>query len=151
MHIVVSQTDGMHYRPPAARRQSRAADIRTWTVSIVPGVEYRNVFSACRDAGDTCAGRATEAVRMADTARIPLAVGFLVVAVSVMLLFQTISLVAVGFVAAGAGLAWLALRYSADLSAATNAAQLGLGLGFLFEDRRCIRSWSPSSRPWTCR
>jgi hypothetical protein len=69
---------------------------------------------------------------MADTARILLAVGFLVGAVSVTLLFQTISLVALGFVAAGAGLAWFSLRYSADLSSATNAAQLGLGLGFLF-------------------
>jgi len=69
---------------------------------------------------------------MADNARIPLAVGLLVGAVSVTLLFQTISLVAVGFVAAGGGLAWFSVRYSADFSSATNAAQLGLGLGFLF-------------------
>jgi hypothetical protein len=69
---------------------------------------------------------------MADNARIPIAVGFLVGAVSVTLLVQTISLLALGFVVAGAGLAWVSLRYSADLSSAKNAAQLGLGLGFLF-------------------
>jgi hypothetical protein len=69
---------------------------------------------------------------MADNARIPLLVGFLVGAVSVTLLFHVISLVAIGFVAAGGGLAWLSVRYSADLSSATDAAQLGLGLGFLF-------------------
>ena len=69
---------------------------------------------------------------MADNARIPLAVGFLVGAVSVTLLFQTISLVALGFVAAGGGLAWVSVRYSPDLSSPKNAAQLGLGLGSLF-------------------
>ena len=69
---------------------------------------------------------------MADNARIPLVVGFLVGAVSVTLLFHVISLVAIGFVTADGGLAWLSVRYSADLSSATDAAQLGLGLGFLF-------------------
>ena len=69
---------------------------------------------------------------MADNARIPLAVGFIVDAVSGTSLCQTISLVAVGFVAAGGGLAWVSVRYSSDLSSATDAAQLGLGLGFLF-------------------
>ena len=69
---------------------------------------------------------------MADNARIPLEAGFLVGSVSVTLLVQTISLVALGFVAAGGGLAWVSVRYSADLSSAKNAAQLGLGLGFLF-------------------
>ena len=61
---------------------------------------------------------------MADNARIPLAVGFLTGALTVTLLFQTIPIVAVGFVAAGGGLAWVSVRYSSDLSSATNAAQL---------------------------
>ena len=69
---------------------------------------------------------------MADSAQIPLAVGFVVGAVSVTLLFQTISLVALGFVAAGGGLAWVSVRYSPDFSLPKNVAQLGLGLGFLF-------------------
>jgi hypothetical protein len=69
---------------------------------------------------------------MADNARIPLAVGFLVGAVSVTLLFQTISTVALVMVAAGGGLAWVSVRYSPDFSSPKNAAQLGLGLGFLF-------------------
>ena len=69
---------------------------------------------------------------MADNVRIPLAVGFLVGAVSVTLLFQTISTVALVMVAAGGGLAWVSVRYSPDFSSPKNAAQLGLGLGFLF-------------------
>ena len=89
-------------------------------------------LSACGDAGDTCAGRATEVGLMADNARIPLAVGFLVGALTVTLLFQTISTVALVMVAAGGGLAWVSVRYSPDFSSPKNAAQLGLGLGFLF-------------------
>ena len=69
---------------------------------------------------------------MADNARIPLAVGFVVGALTVTLLFQTISTVALVMVAAGGGLAWVSVRYSPDFSSPTNAAQLGLGLGFLF-------------------
>jgi len=69
---------------------------------------------------------------MADNARIPLAVGFVVGALTVTLLFQTISTVALVMVAAGGGLAWVSVRYSPDFSSPKNAAQLGLGLGFLF-------------------
>ena len=69
---------------------------------------------------------------MADKARIPLAVGFVLGAVTVTLLFQTISLVALVMVAGGGGLAWVSVRYTPDLSSPKSAAQLGLGLGFLF-------------------
>jgi hypothetical protein len=69
---------------------------------------------------------------MADNARIPLAVGFIVGALTVTLLFQTISTVALVMVAAGGGLTWVSVRYSPDFSSPKNAAQLGLGLGFLF-------------------
>ena len=69
---------------------------------------------------------------MADNARIPLVVGFLVGALTVTLLFQTISTVALVMVAAGGGLSWFSVRYSPDFSSPKNAAQLGLGLGFLF-------------------
>ena len=69
---------------------------------------------------------------MADNARIPLVVGFAVGALTVTLLFQTISTVALVMVAAGGGLAWVSVRYSPDFSSPKNAAQLGLGLGFLF-------------------
>jgi len=89
-------------------------------------------LSACGDAGDTCAGRATEVLWMSDSARIPLAVGFVGGALTLTLLFQTISTVALVMVAAGGGLAWVSVRYSPDFSSPKNAAQLGLGLGFLF-------------------
>jgi len=69
---------------------------------------------------------------MPDSGRVAGAVGFLVGAVSVTLLFLFVSIVAIPLAAGGAGIAYLAVGWTGPSSTPTGAAQLGLGLGLLF-------------------
>ena len=69
---------------------------------------------------------------MVDSDRVALALAFVIGAASVTLLFQALSFVGLVFIVAGGGLSLLSVRHSEDLSSPPSAAQLGLGLGFLF-------------------